>query len=259
MELKDVLDALENLKVELEAIKSANDNVERAVTAAAGVSKGFEVCGKRLQNVGEKMQSLVNAIAESQARFDADCIEPLRGKVAELVSAGNDLQKASGEIEASFSKSCSTTSQKFQQSIGETCADLNRRIDEFHKELDAFGKQIGRMTERIESQNTDINEKISGLDDFVRIEFSQKIETKIESAQKNLSDKIDKLSVKMSSRFDEVITVVRAAGDAVSKTVAEKLASEVVARLNTLKIFLVITTILSIAMLGILGYIAFKP
>ena len=252
MELKDVLDALENLKVELEAIKSANDNVERAVTGAAGVSK-------RLQNVGEKMQSLVNAIGESQARFDADCIEPLRGKVTELVSAGNDLQKASGEIEASFSKSCSKTSQKFQQSISETCADLNQRIDEFHKELDAFGKQIGRMTERIESQNADINEKLSGLDDFVRIEFSQKMETEIESAQKNLSDKIDKLSVKMSSEFDEVITVVQATGDAVSKTVAEKLASEVVARLNTLKIFFIITTVLSIAILGILGYIAFKP
>ena len=232
-------------KVQTTLDKSVAKVVEAVDTAGKARIDSMKITA---DTFSQTVSGLVQSANEGTARM-SEMVAELRGLplVEELQAVKTYSEKLSEEI------------KKVTDSIVKIDGALAEARTSIEGEVDAFGKQISRMTERIESQNTDINNKISGLDDFVRIEFSQKMETEIESAQKNLSDKIDKLSVKMSSGFDEVTTVIRAAGDAVSKTVAEKLASEVVARLNTLKIFLVITTILSIAMLGMLGYIAFKP
>ena len=258
METSEVLVALENLKEELEGIKSAKEQVERAVVAAGNVSRGFDICGNRLQNVGEKMQSLVTAIAGSQSKFDEDCIEPLRVKVRELVESGNDLKKVSGEIEESFAKRCEAISQQFQTNIGETCKNLNLRIDEFHKELDAFGKMVTRMAERIESQFSENSEKLLRLDNFVRGEFSQTVDSSIDSAKKDIKGAINSLSGNVTGGFEQTLTVVQATGESVSKAVKENLSNEVVTRLDVLKKLLVASTILLITILGVLGYIAFK-
>ena len=114
------------------------------------------------------------------------------------------------------------------------------------------------MTERIESQLSENSEKLLRLDNFVRGEFSQTVDSSIDSAKKDITGAINSLSGNVTGGFEQTLTVVQAAGESVSKAVKENLSNEVVTRLDTVKKLLLACVILLLLLLLGVGYFAVK-
>ena len=218
MEIADVLTALEELKNGIAAVKSANENVEKAATAARRVCEAFSACSSKMDE------------------FPKTVFDPINGKVAEIAEATAQMVKSCAESVEGLRAETKSISGAFSATVGNSCNRIQDDISEFHRELDSFDSKLQRLTSRVEAKTDGVVEEIRKLaggthDDLQLIQTSQTeasgrmnaavkesriaLKADIDSATQGLNATIAKegstLSGNVSSARDDVLSAVRSA------------------------------------------------
>lgn len=160
MEISEVLAALEELKNGIAAVKSANENVERAATAARKVCEAFSACSSKLDD------------------FPKTVFDPISGKVAEISEATAQMVKTCAESVDGLRTETKSIANAFGSTIGNSCNRIQNDISEFHRELDSFDSKLQRLTSRVEEKTDSVVDEIRKLaggthDDLQDIQTSQ--------------------------------------------------------------------------------------
>lgn len=239
MEINEVLVALENLKTELENVKRAKEEVEKAVGAAKTLSDGFGACGKNFKTAGDSMCELIKKVIAVQDQFKAAVVQPLEQKVAEIARAGDALRDVTGEIAKSFSQKCDKATAGLGETVKAAVRDINIRIGEFHEELDSFSGIVTRMSSRVENAIGDVRQKVSSHEKFVREELpelfrkesagtikyvgdvqdavEQRLENECASVRESIEKKLDASEAKTQSGFKKVDAKIELLGSGIKK------------------------------------------
>ncbi len=135
MEMEEVLNSLETLKLELQKVANANACVERTVSAA---------------------QSLCNAFRES-----ADRMASFRGNLEEVYQEVDVLKKGLVSLIPDF-----------DEKVTATCHKLERNVEEFHQELDSFDKKFARTSDRVDASVKNLSTSLS--DGFLNVQSDVK-------------------------------------------------------------------------------------
>ena len=160
MEIADVLTALEELKNGIAAVKSANENVEKAATAARKVCEAFSKCSSKID------------------AFPKVVFEPINGKVAEIAEATAQMVKSCTESVEGLRAETKSIAGAFSVTVGNSCNRIQEDISEFHRELDSFDSKLQRLTNRVEAKTDGVVEEIRKLaggthDDLQLLQNSQ--------------------------------------------------------------------------------------
>ena len=138
MEISDVLTALEELKNGIAAVKSANENVERAATAARKVCEAFGACSSELE------------------AFPANVMDPIRGKVSEIAEASKQMVRSYAESVEELRNETKRISEAIRSTIDNSCDRIQKDVDEFHREIETFESKLSRMANRVEEKTDGI-------------------------------------------------------------------------------------------------------
>lgn len=198
MEISDVLTALEELKSGIAAVKSANENVERAATAARKVCEAFSECSSKLDD------------------FPKTVFDPISGKVAEISEATAQMVKTCAESVDGLRTETKSIANAFGSTIGNSCNRIQNDISEFHRELDSFDSKLQRLTSRVEEKTDGVVDEIRKLaggthDDLQDIQTSQ-TETRAAVKESRIAMKAD-----IDSATQGVCTCVAKEGAVVTK------------------------------------------
>ena len=218
MEIADVLTALEELKNGIADVKSANENVEKAATAARKVCEAFSACSSKMDAFPKTVFGTIN------------------GKVAEISEATAQMVRSCTTSVEGLRTETKSISNVFTTTVGNTCNRIQADISEFHRELDSFDSKLQRLTSRVEAKTDGVVEEIRKLaggthDDLQLLQTSQTeasgrmnaavkesriaLKADIDSAAQGLNATISKegstLSGSVSSARDEVLSAVRSA------------------------------------------------
>lgn len=177
MEISEVLAALEELKNGISAVKSANENVERAATAARKVCEAFGECSSKLDD------------------FPKTVFDPISGKVAEISEATAQMVKTCAESVEGLRTETKSIADAFGSTIGNSCNRIQNDISEFHRELDSFDSKLQRLTSRVEEKTDGVVDEIRKLaggthDDLQDIQNSQ-TETRAAVKESRIAMKAD--------------------------------------------------------------------
>ena len=217
MEISDVLTALEELKNGIEAVKSANANVERAAIAAHKVCEAFSACSGQL------------------AGFPGNVINPIREKVAEIADASAQMVQSCSASVAELRAETKRISDTFNSTIANSCARIQNDINEFHREIESLESKLSRVTSRVEEKTDSVISEVRKVGGGLRegmqaLSRSQEdavgtINASIEGAQsaikndvvtwsdglgKTLVQESSKIADKVTGSKDEVLTKISA-------------------------------------------------
>lgn len=178
MEISDVLNALEELKNGIAAVKSANDNVERAATAARKVCDAFASCSSKLEG------------------FPATVLEPIKGKVAEIADASTQMVKSCAESVDGLRRETKGITDTFNKAVVDSCNRIQNDISEFHKEIESFESKLSRMTSRVEEKTDGVVSEVRKLTGEIREDVKTKadaISGELHKASEGVSAKLQTL------------------------------------------------------------------
>ena len=132
MELNDVLIALEELKKGLSDVKTANENVERAASAAHKVCEAFSRCVGKLD------------------KFTEEVIDPIRSKVDDIAEASSQMVQKSGEVVEELRKEANAISESFNAKVVDGCKRISNEVNVFHTEIESMEKKLDDIAISVE-------------------------------------------------------------------------------------------------------------
>lgn len=186
MEIADVLAALEELKNGIAAVNSANENVEKAATAARKVCEAFASCSSQLQG------------------FPETVMNPIKDKVAEISEASSRMVKTFSTTVEDLRSETKKISDSFNATILASCERIQSDIAEFHREVESFDAKLSRMTNRVEEKTNTVADEVRKLasktdEDIQRLgaaqaQSAERINATVESAKSALKSDLTAVS-----------------------------------------------------------------
>ena len=153
MEISDVLTALAELKNGIEAVRSANANVERAAIAAHKVCEAFSACSRQLEG------------------FPDNVMNPIRKKVAEIADASAQMVQSCSASVAELRTETKNISDAFNNTVANSCNRIQSDINEFHREIESLESKLSRVTSRVEEKTDSIVSEVRKMGGGVREEM----------------------------------------------------------------------------------------
>ena len=217
MEISDVLAALEELKNGITAVRSANDNVERAATAARKVCEAFSACSGQLEG------------------FPGNVMNPIREKVAEIADASALMVQSCSASVAELRAETKNISDAFANTVANSCNRIQDDVNEFHREIESLESKLSRVTSRVEEKTdgviSEVRKMAGGVhDDVQSLSQSQKdavstlgssidetrsaikndVATWADGLGKAVIQETEKISEKVTGSKDEVLAKISA-------------------------------------------------
>lgn len=166
MEIADVLEALEELKNGIAAVNSANENVEKAATAARKVCEAFASCSSQLEG------------------FPDAVMNPIRDKVAEIADASSKMVQSVSTSVDDLRNETKKISDSFNATIASSCERIQNDIGEFHREVETLDSKLSRMTKRVEEKTDDVAGEVKKLANQAHDDLNRLATIQSESADK---------------------------------------------------------------------------
>lgn len=205
MEISDILAALEELKNGIEAVKSANDNVERAAIAVHKVCEAFSECSRQIEG------------------FSGNVMNPLRKKVAEIVDASAQMVQSCSASVAELRVETKRISDTFNSTIDNSCNKIQKDVNKFNQEIESIESKLSRVTSCIEEKTDSIISEVRKMGGGVR-EGMQALSQSQEDAVGDINAFIE--GVKSSVKND-IVT----GSDGIGKTLVQE-SSKVAAKID---------------------------
>lgn len=199
MEISDVLAALEELKNGIAAVKSANENVERAANAARMVCEAFGECSSKLDG------------------FSTTVMDPIRGKVDEIAVASAQMVRNCAESVDGLRVETKNIVDMFNGTISRSCDRIQNDINEFHREIESFESKLTRVTDRVE-------EKTDGVVSEVRKQ-SKAVHDDLDGLKSSQETALGKVSADIAESKIALKSIVESCRDDVVKTMATESAN----------------------------------
>ena len=196
MEISDVIAALEELKNGIAAVKSANENVERAATAARKVCEAFGACASQMEG------------------FPKTVMDPIRGKVAEITDASAEMVRSCAASVEELRNETKNISDTFSSVVGNACERIQSDINEFHREIGAFESKLSRVANRVE-------EKTDGVVSEVK-KIAETMHGDMESFTTSQTQALEALGSKVAKSESSIKDDIVSSSDGLGKSVVQE-------------------------------------
>ena len=242
MEISDVLTALEELKNGIEAVKSANANVERAAIAAHKVCEAFSACSRQLEG------------------FPDNVMNPIRKKVAEIADASAQMVQSCSASVAELRTETKNISDAFNNTVANSCNRIQSDINEFHREIESLESKLSRVTSRVEEKTDSVVSEVRKMtegvhEDVQALSQSQNnavsvINTSIDGAKASIKNEIATWSDGLGK------TLVQESGKITDKVVGSK--DEILTSISAIRKIGIVILILVLVSVSCAGFLALQ-
>ena len=196
MEISDVLAALEELKNGIAAVKSANENVERAANAARMVCEAFGECSSKLDG------------------FSTTVMDPIRGKVDEITVASAQMVRNCAESVDGLRVETKNIVDVFNGTISKSCDRIQSDITEFHREIESFETKLSRVASRVEEKTDDAVAEVR--------KQSKAVHEEIEGFKASQEEALGKVSANVAESSAELKEVIKTGAEGLGKAIAKE-------------------------------------